>query len=169
MGSGRKLALLALLALAGGFLRAAESPDLVYKLRLPRSAARVDWHGAIPANWDVTVSVDPETCVLSCEYRLKRHSPAAKLIAPPALTLRVYSDFVSLPQTFVVDPAGLESPSLVRMAAAFPGATYIPGRKNISSPALRQSAGLPALSAFLQGIRSSYRQAGSPLVVPLRI
>jgi len=68
------------LALAAGLLRAADSPEFLYRFRLPNRATKVEWTSTGAANWDVTVTVDAK-CRLTCSYRVKRGSPAARLLA----------------------------------------------------------------------------------------
>jgi hypothetical protein len=114
-------------------LRAADSPDLVYKFHLLKPAAKVEWTSASVGNWDVTVTVDPAQCELSCAYRLKRNSPAAHLLAPPAVVVRVYSDLVSIPRTVTFDPAGLNLPAAARRVPLSRDSPYMPGRRLLAA------------------------------------
>ena len=168
MGPGRKTAFI-LLAVAAGLLRAADSPDLLYKLRLPHSAAKVEWSSAQVGNWEVTVTVDPATCELSCAYRLKRHSVAANLLAPPAVVFRIYSDGVSAPSTVTVDPAGLTSPTACGRACQFRGRAYLPGRRIVAQAPQREWSGLTAVLRPPQVLTEVLPEPASLALLPLRI
>ena len=158
MGSSRKLVLLALGAVivcVPGLLRASDSPDFVYRIRLASPDAKVEWSashtGAISQNWEVTVAVDRQACEVSCSYRLKRGSGLkVPTLAPPKVVVQVYSDGVSLPQTVSIDPGGLDLPAFMRRAVVSPDRLYMPVRKLFAgvpgeqrhddSPVLLQSA-----------------------------
>lgn len=137
VGSSRKLVLLALGAVivcVPGLLRASESPDFVYRIRLANPDARVEWSashtGPISQNWEVTVAVDRQACEVSCSYRLKRSSGLhVQMLAPPKVVVQVYSDGVSLPQTVSIDPGGLDIPALTRRALESRDKLYMPVRK----------------------------------------
>ncbi len=118
-----------MLALAAGLLRASDTADLVYRFHLGSHFAKVEWSAAATGNWDVEVAVDPANCQVTCSYKLKHNSPAARLLAPPVVVVRVYSDFVSLPEQFTADPAGLEFPSAAAKLQTSQGFFYLPGRK----------------------------------------
>lgn len=66
--------------------------------------------------WEVEVTVDEETCEISCDYRLRRdrfgRAPVTDLLLPPAIEIRVYTDGASLPTTVTVDPAHTREPVL---------------------------------------------------------
>ncbi|MDR3703394.1 MAG: hypothetical protein P4L56_27345 [Candidatus Sulfopaludibacter sp.] len=166
MGTGRKLVLL---ALAAGLLRAADSPEFLYRFHLPSRAAKVDWTSASAGNWDVTVTVDAVKCRLTCAYRLKRGSPAASLLAPPVVFVRVYSDFVSLPYKLTVDPAGLEFPAAAARFRPRYDYPYLPGRKLVATAPPRVLTALPSLSRVGRAPVASRTPRLSSLDAPLRI
>ncbi len=166
MGTGRKLVLL---ALAAGLLRAADSPEFFYRFHLPTRPARVEWTSTGPANWDVTVTVDAATCRLTCSYRLKRSSPAARLLAPPVVVVRVYYDLVSLPYKLTVDPAAHQSTSAAAKCRLRCGNPYLPGRKLVAAAPSRAYAPLPAASQVARVSIASRKPGLSPRSAPLRI
>ena len=132
--------------MAAGLLRAADSPDFLYRFRLPVRAARVEWTSASVGNWDVSVTVDTAKCQLTCAYRLRRNSPAARMLAPPVVSVLVYSNFVSLPQKLTVDPAGLEFPTAAAKFRPRFDYPYLPGRKLLAASPPAVLASLPAVS-----------------------
>jgi hypothetical protein len=87
---------------------------------LPAAFARGGVHVEAPAitqlgTWEVEVSVDRETCEISCVYRLRRDRfgrlPVSDFLLPPAVDIRIYSDGASNPTTLTVDPAHTREPS----------------------------------------------------------
>jgi len=137
VGSGRKLVLFAIgvgIAFVPGMLRAADSPDLIYRVRIANPTARVEWaaslSGLVSNDWEVTVTVDREACEVSCAYRFKRNGAIRSAsLAPPKIIVQVYSDGVSLPQTVSIDPAGLDFPAATRRAVVSRDRLYMPVRK----------------------------------------
>jgi hypothetical protein len=166
VGTGRKLVLL---ALAAGLLRASDSADLIYRFRIANRAAKVEYTSAAVGNWDVQVTVDPVTCQITCSYRLKRNSPAAHLLAPPVVVVRVYSNFVSLPDAMTIDPAGLDVPSAVGKPKPSAGFLYLPGRKLLAASPPRILSALPAAAHAERPEIVSRRSDLSALTLPLRI
>ncbi len=158
---------LVLLALAAGILRAADTPDLVYKFHLALPAAKAEWSSTGVSNWDVTVTLDAAKCEITCAYRLKRQSPAYRL-APPAVAVRIYSDLVSVPDVVTVDPAGLNLPTAARNLPGPKDHPYIPGRKVIAAAPPQASEGLPAASPQRQP-DSAGRPPALAAAAPLRI
>jgi hypothetical protein len=67
-------------------------------------------------NWEIEVSIDPDTCEVSCDYRLRRdrfgRAPVTDFLLPPAVDVRVYTDGASKPITVTFDPAHTREPSL---------------------------------------------------------
>jgi len=165
VGTGRKLVLL---ALAAGLLRAADSPEFLYRFHLPNRATKVEWTSTGAANWDVTVTVDAK-CRLTCSYRVKRGSPAARLLAPPVVVVRVYSDYVSLPHKLTVDPAGLEFPWAAAKNRPRSGNPYLPCRKLVAGAPPWVYAALPAASQAAHLSVPGATPGPSPLHAPLRI
>jgi len=166
VGTGRKFVLL---VLAAGLLRAADSPELIYRLHLSNHVTRVEWTSAKLGNWDVTVSVDAVTCELVCAYRLKRGSPAAHILAPPPVVVHVYSDAVSLPERVTVDPAGLEFPVAAGKLRPQQNFGYLPARKIFAAapPWAREDL---QTSWSRPWVASTNRLAAFPaLTAPLRI
>ncbi len=166
MGTGRKLVLL---ALAAGLLRAADSPEFLYRFHLPNRASKVEWTSTGAANWDVTVTVDAAKCRLTCSYRLKRDSPAARLLAPPVVVVRVYSDYVSLPYKLKVDPAGLEFPWAAAKSRPWSGNPYLPRRKLVAAAPPWVYSVSPAASQVARLAVADRTPGLSPLHAPLRI
>jgi len=158
-----------LLALAACTLHAAGSTELVYKLHLPNPAARVEWTAPIPANWEVTVAVDTARCQLFCVYRIKRGTPSGVLLAPPTVVIRIYSDFVSIPQTVTVDPAGLTLPTAAGETDAPRDCPYMPGRKLFAAVPVRRAAGAPSTPPQPQHFSASHAGPATAAAVPLRI
>jgi hypothetical protein len=155
--------------LAAGLLRAADSPEFLYRFHLSSRAARVEWTSASAGSWDVTVRVDDANCQLICAYRLKRNSPAARLLAPPVVSVLVYSDFVSLPDKLTVDPAGLEFPAAAAKSRPRSGFLYLPGRRLLAAAPSQVYTALPALSQVGRVPVAGKVPAPSRLNAPLRI
>ena len=166
MGTGRKLVLL---ALAAGLLRASDSADLIYRFHIANRAAKVEWSSVAAGNWDVKVTVDPASCLVTCSYRLKRSAPAAHLLAPPVVVVRVYSNFVSLPDTLTVDPAGLEFPSAGARRSPSAGFLYLPGRKLLAASPPQIRAELAASADVGQPGTIARHSDRSALTLPLRL
>ncbi|SPE40726.1 hypothetical protein SBA3_3880019 [Candidatus Sulfopaludibacter sp. SbA3] len=150
-------------------LRAAESPDLIYKFHLARPPAKAEWSSTRVGNWDVTVTWDAAKCEISCAYRFKRQPTAANLLAPPVVSVRLYSDFVSIPEVVTVDPAGLSLPTVALHSAVSSNQPYIPGRKLAAAVPPRVCEGLAAASPQLQQFSVSRPAALAAATVPLRI
>ncbi len=166
VGPGRKLVLL---ALAAGLLRAADTPNFLYKFHLPGRAVQVDWTPLQRSDWDVTVRVDPANCEIICEYRLKTGRTAARLVAPPAMRLRVFTDFVSLPLKLTLDPGGVENPSAMAQARAPSDSPYLPGRKLIAFARPERLGTTPATGTPAERERPAFAAPAATLAAPLRL
>ena len=83
--------------------------------------------------WEVEVTVDEETCEISCDYRLRRdrfgRAPVTDLLLPPAIDIRIYTDGVSLPTTVTIDPAHTREPVLRSGGLATPDEALLPGAR----------------------------------------
>ena len=107
-------------------------------LLLPAAFARAAVHVDAPSvthfgNWEIEVSVDPETCEISCEYRLRRdrfgRAPLTDFLLPPAVDVRIYTDGASQPATVTFDPAHTREPSLNAGPTAGGDDALLPGAR----------------------------------------
>jgi hypothetical protein len=164
------------LACLPGSLRAANSPDLVYRIHIDGPGARVEWstsgHILLPANWEVTVTVDEAQCAVYCEYRLKRDAsgrPAGRVMAPPVVTVQVSYDAVSQPQTVTIDPGGVELPTVVRRYISQRDNPYVPGRKWFAAAPKRATESTLAERLLPQLVSANRRILVPGAALPLRI
>jgi hypothetical protein len=144
---------------------AAEPGPLVYSTRVP-AASRVEATVAHTVDWDVSVSFDPETCEVVCEYRRKEHG--FHLFLPPVTELRIYTDGAVKPSLTSIDPAG------TRLPAATPAPIFVTDPETIEGKGVTEIA-LTAIAAGDVASSTAPNAAGpiSPHIrttnVPLRI
>jgi hypothetical protein len=154
---------LALLMCAG--VLCASAADHSYTVRVPASS-RVEAHVEATADWDVTVTFDPATCEVSCQYRQKARG--LHLFLPPVTELRVYRDGVTNPRIYIVDPAGRRLPRLTRVFVPGSDLPFVAGK---GLPVCAPQASVQGLAAASQIPR---RAAGASIgdrtiSLPLRI
>ena len=115
----------------------------VYVFLLPAAFARGGMRVEAPpvtqfGGWEVEVTVDEETCEISCDYRLRRdrfgRKPVTDLLLPPAIDIRVYTDSASLPTTVTIDPAHTREPVLRSDGLATSEEALLPGARVDMSP-----------------------------------
>jgi hypothetical protein len=177
VGSGRKLVLFAIgvgIAFVPGMLRAADSPDLIYRVRIANPTARVEWaaslSGLVSNDWEVTVTVDRDACEVSCAYRLKRdRTVRSASLAPPKIVVQVYSDGVSLPQTVSIDPSGLDFPAATHRAVISRDRLYMPARKLFPGAPGKQRRQDPAVLLDAIACYPNQPAVQPPTNLPLRI
>ncbi len=101
--------------------------------------------GTIDAGaWEITVGFDPARCEVYCQYRRKSPAPLGASLPPPVADILVYTDSVSTPTRFTVDPAGLRSPVL--SAPEFSRPLEIDKTKIRETSFTEQPAGRPFMS-----------------------
>jgi hypothetical protein len=121
---------------------AADPATHVYSTRAP-GASRVEARvSSVAADWDVSVSFDPATCEIVCEYR--RKARGLHLFLPPVTELRVYRAGVANPEVLFVDPAGLRNPIMVRTARMALDRSCIGGKGLSTNLRLTSSGQAPA-------------------------
>jgi hypothetical protein len=145
-------------------------------LLLPAAFARGAVHVDAPSithfgNWEIEVSVDPETCEISCEYRLRRdrfgRAPVTDFLMPPAVDVRIYTDGARQAATVTFDPAHTREPVLHSDGLASAGEAVLPGsRVDVSPP--------PDPSHVRTGLDPARRSPAAPSVpraasTPLRV
>ena len=96
---------------------------------------------SVGAGWDVTVSYDSERCAIACTYRRLR---MARLLAPPAAVIRVYTGSARNPHLVIVDPAGLRLPHVAARESTTREQPGLPSRTMLEIEAGIQGARVPA-------------------------
>jgi hypothetical protein len=120
--------------------------------------------------WEVEVTVDEETCEISCDYRLRRdrfgRAPVTDLLLPPAIDIRIYRDGASLPTTVTIDPAHTREPVLRSDGIATLDEAVLPGaRVDVSPPDASPERTRPDPAGRAPGAASIPRVASTPLRV----
>jgi hypothetical protein len=135
-----------------------------------RGAVRIDAPSVTHfGNWEIEVSVDPETCEISCEYRLRRdrfgRAPLTDFLLPPAVDVRIYTDGASQPGTVTFDPAHTREPALNAGPEAAVDDALLPGaRVDLRPPdTSSQSLSAPAAPQRLATAPTAARAASAPL------
>ena len=172
----RRLALIGLLAFAclPGALRARSASDRAYTIHLPGSTppAKIELSVAqTSAEWEVTADYDAARCEVHCSWRRKRDEfePSA-LLPPPIATIRIYSDFVSPPESVTADPAGLGFPRVTRDLPLSLESIFMPARRLFAmSPAQRDGDGTHTRPRLRFLSSSKPLDAPSASSLPLRI
>jgi hypothetical protein len=120
-------------------------------------------------NWEVEVSVDPETCEISCEYRLRRdrfgRAPLTDFLLPPAIDVRIYTDGASQPETVTFDPAHTREPALHAGPETAVDDALLPGaRVDLQPPhTASQLLSAPVATQRLPAEPSAARASSAPL------
>jgi hypothetical protein len=156
------------LMIAAGMLlclpAAAAPATRVYSIHAP-GASRVEARVSSAADWDVSVSFDPATCEVVCEYRRKERG--VHLFLPPVTELRVYRDGPTTPEVMFVDPAGLRNPIVVHTDRSVPNLSWIAGKG--LSLAIRLAVSGPPSAPAVSGSASSPSPVHRTTLSPLRI
>jgi hypothetical protein len=135
-----------------------------------RGAIRVDAPAVTQfGNWEIEVSVDPDTCEISCEYRLRRdrfgRAPLTDFLLPPAVDVRIYIDGATRPTTVTFDPAHTREPSLSAARQAAVDDALLPGaRVDLEPPdAASPEPAAPVAAPRIPEAPSTARPASAPL------
>jgi hypothetical protein len=114
-----------------------------YSTHVP-PGSRVEALVSHTADWDVSITFDPEACEVYCEYR--RKATGLHLFLQPVTELRIYTDGADNPQVILVDPAGVQVPVIVRSASDVPELACVEGKglANSAQPACELVAAPPA-------------------------
>jgi hypothetical protein len=122
-----------------------ESADPVYTIHLSHSTpvAKIEISVAQGSvEWEVTAAFDSADCEIHCSWRRKRDTLGRSFLLPPIATIRIYTNFVSLPPAvIVVDPAGLGLPGATRDSPATLGAVWISARRLFAVTRLQREDG----------------------------
>jgi hypothetical protein len=120
-------------------------------------------------NWEVSVSFDPVLCEISCVYRLRTdrlgRPPAADLLLPPVIDIRLFSDGAAVPWTVTVDLARTREPGIVSWARAELDPSALPTARVPQRPVSSQIA----VSSTSAPRPPRHRSAVRLVPLPLRV
>lgn len=151
---------------------AAQAQSGVYRFYVPHAASvsKVEWR-SLGAGWDVTVEFDSARCEIACSYRRVRDgfgpTSLAHYLLPPMTTIRLYREPGSIPETLLVDPAGLHYPRAGTRTRTLPDQPFVPSRGILAAADPVAEAGEQAHPQTVSPPAGSPRTVPTP--APLRI